>query len=686
MRLATTTSNSAFIFVPADALVFSVAEVQFGPFLESHLTPLMRDSFMGLIDLNRVAYPPPDEKKISQKIMDWLENNESLVMQSAANSQLADDYMVGWTCDEFHRKYLGMMAVMGQYDPHTFRYFKQLSMMRGVEVWDMIISCATSLKANHADPKSLDGQDLLTYLTKIVANSSGGIPNHDGQERLPPNQLKANGRKGKRKRHNESHFFEKGAPDENTDVPSKKAKKAAKRAEKKKNRRAKRALIKSQNGEPLLHGPSNPTPAVPVLREAAVWYRSNDNVSAPNDATVTHAQASIHDGTVEGSEKDLSGESRQEQAEYQPQKSPSTLESLGAEMLDKASVAGSTALEAENSLIIRTEGGRYALRSASQTPRQIPASERQALEEGLATSEPAKETKRTLRSASQSVKKERAATSKYFVTPNPSPIKPKSPRPARGTVSALPFPTLFAPRFGLVQEKLADDPFRLMIAISFLVRTPGRISVPVFYELMEKYPTPQALMEADSGEIVAMIKQLGLSVVRTSQIQKYARIWIENPPSSTVRYGVKNYPKPGDGSDVRAGEKLPSEDQDSRASAWEIGHMTQGPYAIDSWRIFCRDVLLGRAQDWMGKGREPEFQPEWMRVAPLDKELRAYLRWMWMKEDWDWNPKTGERVPLGEELRKAVNDGRVQWDNTGELQIVDTASGHEDDLKDEVDG
>lgn len=251
-------------------------------------------------------------------------------------------------------------------------------------------------------------------------------------------------------------------------------------------------------------------------------------------------------------------------------------------------------------------------------------------------------------------------------------------------MSALPFPTLSAPWFGLVQEKLGHDPFRLMVAIAFLVRTPGRVSVPVFWQLMEKYPTPEALMEGDAEEIAASIKHLGLSVVRTNQIQKYARIWVENPPSKTVRYGVKNYPKPGDGSDVRAGEKLPPEDEDSRDSAWEIGHMTQGPYAIDSWRIFCRDVLLERAGDWRGKGREPEFQPEWMRVLPLDKELRAYLRWMWMCDGWDWDPKTGERQPLSEELRRAVDESRVRWDNTGSLQIIESAGINDNGVQNEA--
>jgi hypothetical protein len=62
-----------------------------------------------------------------------------------------------------------------------------------------------------------------------------------------------------------------------------------------------------------------------------------------------------------------------------------------------------------------------------------------------------------------------------------------------------------------------------------------------------------------------------------------------------------------------------------------------------------------------------------MRVRPDDKELRAYLRWMWMKEGWEWNPDTGERTVLCEELRNAVNEGRVVYDEKGGLKIHNLA-------------
>lgn len=99
--------------------------------------------------------------------------------------------------------------------------------------------------------------------------------------------------------------------------------------------------------------------------------------------------------------------------------------------------------------------------------------------------------------------------------------------------------------------------------------------------------------------------------------------------------------------------------------------MTKGRYAIDSWRIFCRDVLRGEAEGWNGEGREEGFQPEWMRVMPRDKELIACLRWMWLKEGFEWDPVTGEREVAGRELMEAAIEGRVMWDGFGGMRILD---------------
>ncbi|TFB04673.1 hypothetical protein CCMA1212_002654 [Trichoderma ghanense] len=278
----------------------------------------------------------------------------------------------------------------------------------------------------------------------------------------------------------------------------------------------------------------------------------------------------------------------------------------------------------------------------------------------------------------------RSATSPYFLQ-NPSPAKqsPQKKRPPAGTISCIPFPSLESPSFGIIQEELAHDPFWLLIAVTFLIKTNGQLALPVFCRVRERFPTPSHLLDPSvREELLGMIRHLGLSNVRLAYILRYATAFLQQPPTPGVCYRVKNYDKralspppyryvnSGDAQEDMELSRSPSDRGDEDLEAWEIGHMTQGKYAIDSWRIFCRDELLGRAEDWNGKGREPEFQPEWMRVKPADKELRACLRWMWMREGWEWDPATGERTVLREEMRRAVNEGRVEYDDTGALRIV----------------
>ncbi|GKT41938.1 methyl-CpG-binding domain protein 4 [Colletotrichum spaethianum] len=283
---------------------------------------------------------------------------------------------------------------------------------------------------------------------------------------------------------------------------------------------------------------------------------------------------------------------------------------------------------------------------------------------------------RELAPSEPSPRRKTAIKSPFFGQPQTKP----SPRSKRvgGLVSTIPFPPLSAPRFGLIQEEFAHEPFWLLVVVTFLVKTAGTLAIPTFYKVKERFPTPIDLAEPEATTtIVGMIHHLGLSIVRTAAIQRYARLWLEKPPTAGVVYRVKNYDK----RDVELETLRPDSDEDSlelttghageAGEAWEMGHFTQGKYALDSWRIFCRDELLGRAEDWNGKGAAPNFQPEWMRVRPDDKELRACLRWMWMREGWEWDPATGEKTVLRDEMRRAVNEGRVDYDNAGELVILD---------------
>ncbi|CAI6052568.1 unnamed protein product [Clonostachys chloroleuca] len=274
----------------------------------------------------------------------------------------------------------------------------------------------------------------------------------------------------------------------------------------------------------------------------------------------------------------------------------------------------------------------------------------------------------------------RANDASPYFTPSESPQKAHTPvRPQAGMVSCVPFPPLTSTCFGLIQEKLAHEPFWLLVAVTFLIRTKGTAAIPVFYAIKERFPTPTDLGdESNATDILDMIRHLGLSTHRLRFLQRYSRAFIEDPPRAGKVYRVKNYDRREEpdfnhgnfAECMDTGMLTPNDDEDD-AEAWEIGHMTQGKYAIDSWRIFCRDVLLGRAEDWNGKGREPEFQPEWMRVRPDDKELRACLRWMWMREGWEWDPVTGEKVVLRSVMQNAVNEGRVGYDDVGGLMILD---------------
>ncbi|KAK2807792.1 hypothetical protein FQN50_005335 [Emmonsiellopsis sp. PD_5] len=236
-------------------------------------------------------------------------------------------------------------------------------------------------------------------------------------------------------------------------------------------------------------------------------------------------------------------------------------------------------------------------------------------------------------------------------------------RKPRNAVSCLPFPPLAAASFGLIQEKLAHDPFRLLIATIFLNRTRGEAAIPVLYKVFARYPTVSALAEADEEDVVDMIRCLGFQNARARKCIALAKLWAENTPVKGKRYRKLHYPVKGDGRDVKPGECL--DDHDPRV-AWEVAHLPGlGAYAIDSWRIFCRDQLRGLAADWKGTDAPGEFVPEWKSVVPKDKELRAYLAWMWLKEGWEWDKETGDRRPASKLLVRAARRGGIALEADG---------------------
>ena len=244
-------------------------------------------------------------------------------------------------------------------------------------------------------------------------------------------------------------------------------------------------------------------------------------------------------------------------------------------------------------------------------------------------------------------------------SPTKSPYFPLPHKHRPTFLSTLPFPPLAHKTFGLMQERLAHDPFRLLIATIFLNKTPGERAMPIFYQLLNRYPTPADLAAADVGDITNIIYVLGFQNQRARKCVEMAKVWIERPPERGKRYRKLNYPSKGDGRDVKEGDII--DDNDSRV-AWEISHLPGlGPYSHDSWRMFCRDKLRGLSSSWNGEDSyDPDnFEPEWKRVVPLDKELRAYLTWVWMKDGWVWNKETGQRIRASDKLMAEARGGGI---------------------------
>ncbi|KAL8832846.1 MAG: hypothetical protein Q9191_000030 [Dirinaria sp. TL-2023a] len=280
--------------------------------------------------------------------------------------------------------------------------------------------------------------------------------------------------------------------------------------------------------------------------------------------------------------------------------------------------------------------------------------------------------------------------SPYFPTP-PTAVKSKTPRSKRPAASCIPFPPLSSSRFGLVQEALSTQPFRLLIAVIFLNKTRGAVALPVFFALMERYPTPEALAEAELEDIVGFFSTLGLQNQRAKKVLGLAKEWVSEAPSRGRRWRRKDYPQKRDGRDIRAEEEPIADDDEDPRVAWEVGRLPGiGAYGIDSWRIFCRDRLRGIEAPIMSEYvsplpstadeggdthdndkkaehemREKEMKGEWTRVLPLDKELRAYLRWRWLRLGWQWDPLTGERSRASEQVMREAEGGGVIVEGEG---------------------
>lgn len=220
--------------------------------------------------------------------------------------------------------------------------------------------------------------------------------------------------------------------------------------------------------------------------------------------------------------------------------------------------------------------------------------------------------------------------------PKSSPFFETDPFSKHPTPKGLRF-ELHESKYGLIQERIRNDLFALVVQAILWNQTKATAGRPVLFQLLSTYPTPEMLANANTTDILEMIRHLGFQTIRSQRLVKMAKAWVDAPPCPSRRYGVRNYPRAGDSLDVTNGELLAVDDV---RAGWEIAHLPGvGAYALDSYRIFYRDTLRGI-------GENDGHEPEWKRVIPLDKDLRPYLVWRWAQEGWNWDPLTGHREKM----------------------------------------
>ncbi|PBL01002.1 hypothetical protein ARMGADRAFT_1073322 [Armillaria gallica] len=162
----------------------------------------------------------------------------------------------------------------------------------------------------------------------------------------------------------------------------------------------------------------------------------------------------------------------------------------------------------------------------------------------------------------------------------------------------------------LIQELVAHDPWKLIVAVTLLNKTSGKLAIPVFWELIDRWPTPLSLSQASDEDLVSLIRPLGTQTIRTKRLIEMSKSYLLDPPSP---YDVRrSKPAP-----LSSSASLAS-DQGSPAKRKKypptpISHLPgTGRYALDSYRIFCTTY------------ENPSSQ-EWKAVVPTDKKLIQYV-------------------------------------------------------------
>jgi len=203
-------------------------------------------------------------------------------------------------------------------------------------------------------------------------------------------------------------------------------------------------------------------------------------------------------------------------------------------------------------------------------------------------------------------------------------------------------------------ESIRDDPWKVLLAVRMLNVTTGRAAIPIFWKIVNQWPTPRELVDGTSSsythtigtpiyftsidvlrpvssalgssctfsapldELVELLRPLGLYNKRANWFKEISQLYMDDPP----RYPSGHLQCPE--AEVTTASQRPCirrtrsrAHMSSPYPCTPISHFPGvGPYALDSFRIFCRSSLEPEA------GTTNEV---WKQVMPSDKELIRYL-------------------------------------------------------------
>lgn len=182
----------------------------------------------------------------------------------------------------------------------------------------------------------------------------------------------------------------------------------------------------------------------------------------------------------------------------------------------------------------------------------------------------------------------------------------------------------------LIQEQIADSPWKLLVVVTLLNKTAGTLAIPAFWRILARWPTPLDLSKADEEELVSTIRHLGTQTIRAKRLIALSRSYIREPPSA---YDLRPSKRASLSSSNRRGSRFFDSSKNTKNISYPatpISHLPgAGPYALDSYRIFCTT-------------HDDPTCEEWKVVMPTDKELIRYLKWKWaFFETLEWSPTKG---------------------------------------------